>query len=225
MKGFSRKLIPLLALVAALALFSDVRASEEGADDVEFLMVQNCLSGKFDGQVLTMKGVGATLLFANRPDRVTAHLKTSDFIGMWGEGEDSLAEDPPNATISIFHEGGVSSVVVMLSDPVYKKGTLKYTAKVLDGDMPAKFKEASLFIDMFGRAAMLVTGLAVGTAVGSASSKQTTTYTQPATGTSGSTTEMGALQQNLQQLKSMESQGLITEEEYEKKKKELLKKY
>jgi len=225
MKGFSRKLIPLLALVAALAFFSDVRASEEGADDVEFLMVQNCLSGKFDGQVLTMKGVGTTLLFANRPDRITAHLKTSDFIGMWGEGEDSLAEDPPNATLSIFLEDGVSSVVVMLSDPVYKKGTLKYTTKVLDGDMPAKFKEASLFIDMFGRAAMLVTGLAVGTAVGSASSKQTTTYVQPATGTSGSTTEMGALQQNLQQLKSMESQGLISEEEYEKKKQELLKKY
>lgn len=188
-------------------------------------MVQNCLSGKFDGQVLTMKGVGPTLLFANRPERVTAHLRTSDFIGMWGEGENSLAEDPPNATLSIFQEDGVSSVVVVLSDPVYKKGTLKYTAKVLDGDMPAKFKEASLFIDMFGRAALLVTGLAVGTAVGSASSKQTTTYTQPATGTSGSTTEMGALQQNLQQLKSMESQGLISEEEYEKKKQELLKKY
>jgi len=222
MKVKPYKLIPLLALVAALALFSDVRASEEGADDVEYLMVQSCLSGKFDGQVLTMKNVGPTLLFANRPERITAHLRTSDFIGMWGEGEDSLAAVPPNATLSIFEEDKVNSVVVVLSEPEYNKGKLKYSVKVLDGEMPAKFGEASLFIDMFGRGLMLASGLAIGAAVGSSAAKDKSTTT---TTTSGSTTEMGALQQNLQQLKSMESQGLITQEEYEKKKQELLKKY
>jgi len=222
-----RRLIPLFALVASLAVIPASWASEEGADDVEYLMVQSSLSGKFDGQVLTMKGVGPTLLFANRPERITAHLRTSDFTDMWGEGKDSLADDPPNATLSIFEEDKVNSVVVVLSEPEYKKGKLKYSVKVLDGEMPAKFGEASLFIDMFGRGLMLASGLAIGAAVGSSSakSKSTTTYVQPATSTSGSTTEMGALQENLNQLKSMENQGLITQEEYEKKKQELLKKY
>ncbi len=222
-----RKLIQALCLIVTLALIPATWASEEGADDVEYLMVQSCLSGKFDGQVLTMKGVGPTLLFANRPERITAHLRTSDFTDMWGDGKDSLADDPPNATLSIFEEDKVNSVVVVLSEPEYKKGKLKYSVKVLDGEMPAKFGEASLFIDMFGRGLMLASGLAIGAAVGSSAAKdKSTTYTQPApTTTSGTTTEMGALQKNLQQLKDMENQGLITQEEYEKKKQELLKKY
>ena len=73
---------------------------------VELLFVQNALTGNFDGKTLTLKGVGPTLFFSDRPDRVTGHLGTSEFVGHWDKGPDSFATNPPNATLSIFGQKG-----------------------------------------------------------------------------------------------------------------------
>jgi hypothetical protein len=75
---------------------------------VELLFVQNALSGSFDGKTLTLKGVGPTLFFSDRPDRVTGHLGTAEFVGHWDKGADSFAKNPPNATLSILGEKGVN---------------------------------------------------------------------------------------------------------------------
>ena len=58
---------------------------------VELLFVQNALSGNFDGKTLTLKGVGPTLFFSDRPDRVTGHLGTAEFVGHWDKGPNSFA--------------------------------------------------------------------------------------------------------------------------------------
>jgi hypothetical protein len=45
--------------------------------EIEALYVQNSASTSFDGERLTLSGVGGTtLLFSDRPDRVTAHVPT-----------------------------------------------------------------------------------------------------------------------------------------------------
>jgi hypothetical protein len=46
------------------------------AEKVELLFVQNGLSGTFDGKTLTLKGVGPTLFFSDRPKRVTGQLRS-----------------------------------------------------------------------------------------------------------------------------------------------------
>jgi hypothetical protein len=68
-------------------------------------------------------------------------MKTTAFIPFWSEGKDSFKSDPPNADIS----------VVELQDPVLKGEDLTYTVKILQGDLPAKADDVSVFIDMIGR--------------------------------------------------------------------------
>ena len=63
----------------------------------------------------------------------------------------SSAPDPPNADISFLEGGNLTQIVVVLQDPVLNGDDLTYTVKVLQGDMPAKGSEASVFIDIIGR--------------------------------------------------------------------------
>jgi hypothetical protein len=71
-------------------------------DKVELLFVQNALSGRFDGKTLTLTGVGPTIFFSDRPYRVAGQVRTAEFIGHWDKGSDNFAENPPNATLSVF---------------------------------------------------------------------------------------------------------------------------
>ncbi|MGH7345981.1 MAG: hypothetical protein ACREK4_13790, partial [Candidatus Rokuibacteriota bacterium] len=136
------------------------------AAKVELLFVQNSASGSFDGKTLTLRGVGPTLYFSDRPERIAGHLTTSDFVGHWTKGTDNFAANPPNATLSVLGAKDVRSVVVVLTNPKLDRNTLSYGVKVLDGKLPASFKESSLFIDILGRWRMAAYGMAVGEARG-----------------------------------------------------------
>ena len=112
----------ILGFVAVvLALHGRVQAQAPRADQpttkVELLFVQNATSGSFDGKTLTLKGVGPTLYFSDRPERITGQLRTSEFVGHWTKGADSFATNPPNATLSVFGAKEVSSTVVVLTNP------------------------------------------------------------------------------------------------------------
>ena len=91
------------------------------------------------------------MFFSDRPDRVTGHVSSPEFVDTWGDGKDSFASDPPNAALSIFGDGQVHDVVVVLSDPVRHGSQITYTVEILDGEMPAKGGPSSLFIDVIGR--------------------------------------------------------------------------
>jgi hypothetical protein len=95
----------------------------------------------------------STLYFSDRPQRVVGHLETAEFVGFWGEGEDSFADDPPNAVLAFVGEGDdiPEDVVIELSDPRLNGADLSYTVTVLDGILPLRAGGCSLFIDPFGR--------------------------------------------------------------------------
>lgn len=137
----------------------------ETSDPVQLLFVQNSVTGSYDGKRLTLNGVGSTLFFSDRPERVTGHVQNQEFISHWDKGSDNFASNPPNATLSIFGEKGVSSTVVELTNPKLENNNLSYEVKVLDGKLPATFKEASLFIDILGRWRMYGAGVAAGAAM------------------------------------------------------------
>ena len=120
--------------------------------EIEALYVQNSASASFDGERLTLSGIGATtLMFSDRPDRVTAHVPTKEFVAGWGDGDDSFASNPPNAVLSSFDANEVNDVVVVLSEPKLDGSDLSYQVSITDGELAATSAESSLFIDMIGR--------------------------------------------------------------------------
>jgi len=202
----------------------------QAPNKVELLFVQNSLAGSFDGKTLTLKGVGPTLFFSDRPERVTGHLGTAEFVSHWDKGPDSFAKNPPNATLSILDTKDVTSVVVELTRPSLDRNTLSYKVKVLTGKLPASFKESSLFIDILGRWRMFGRGMALGMMVGSASASrayaapvQPAAPPQPApappppaaTTPAGMTASQVAAVTKLKELKSLLNQGVITQSQYQ----------
>ena len=122
------------------------------APEIEALFVQNAHGIAYEDGKLTLRGLApTTLFFSDRPDRVTGHITSREFVGSWDKGDDSFASNPPNGALSIFHEDGVTDVVVELTDPILTGYDLTYTVEILDGDMPAEGGPSSLFIDVIGR--------------------------------------------------------------------------
>jgi len=132
----------------------DEKAMEElvKADKIEALFVQNAASMAYEGGRLTLNGIApTTLMFSDRPQRVTGHVPSEEFLDSWGDGDDSFADDPPNAVLSTFSDEHVNDVVVVLQDPVMDGDQMSYKVEILDGEMPASGGPSSLFIDVIGR--------------------------------------------------------------------------
>jgi len=138
----------------SLELDEDFDGSTDGTEphEIEYMFAQTSLGVTIDGGRVTLDGVSATtLFFSDRPDRVTGHVPTEEFVASWGEGDDSFATDPPNALLSLFDGDEVNDVVVVLSDPELSNGDLSYAVAVTDGELMPTSGPASLFIDMIGR--------------------------------------------------------------------------
>ena len=121
-------------------------------DEIEALFVQTSNGMSYADGVLTLERLGPTaLLFSDRPDRVTGHIPSGEFIASWDQGADSFASTPPNAVLSIFQPDHVQDVVVVLTSPQYDGTDLSYQVEILDGEMPESGGESDLFIDVIGR--------------------------------------------------------------------------
>ncbi len=207
-------------------------AQQSKETELELLYVQNGTQGSFDGTRLTLKGVGPTLLFTDRPQRVTGHVRTYYFVDQWSKGSDNFAADPPNATLSIFGEKTVNSAVVELFDPELKGMTLSYRVKVLGGTIPPTFNEGSLFIDRIGRGGMFIMGGLVGGAISksnaaakTASEPQTIIVEQPHTYVRATSPPPGSTQsveKRLQTLDQLLANGYITKQEHAERKQAIL---
>jgi len=139
---------PALPLSSVLA-----QSVKEPAKQADFLFVQTAKSMSFDKATnkLSLEGVSSTtLFFSDRPERIAGNMKTTAFVPFWSTGKDSFLSDPPNADISILEGDKLRQIVVVLQAPVLKGDTLTYTVKVLQGDMPAKGADVSVFIDIIG---------------------------------------------------------------------------
>ena len=61
-------------------------------------------------------------------------MTTKDFVDDWGVGENSFADNPPNAALSVFGEDEIVDIVVTLKNPRFEDGNLVYEIAVLEGD-------------------------------------------------------------------------------------------
>ena len=123
-------------------------AAEQG----DFLFVQTARGMTFDpaASKITLEGVSpVTLFFSDRPERIAGNMKTTAFVPLWSEGKDSFLADPPNVDISVLEGATLKQCVAVLRDPVLEGDNLHYTVKVLQGEMPLKAADVSVFIDIF----------------------------------------------------------------------------
>jgi len=128
--------------------------TEQQLEDMEALFVQTAASVTSDGGSITLRGLSpSTLYFADRPQREVGHMSTRQFVANWGEGDNSFAENPPNAVLSFAEPGDRPPVdaVVVIQDPHLDGDVLSYRIKVLDGTVPQATGPCALFIDPFGR--------------------------------------------------------------------------
>ena len=140
-------------LASASALEPAVAQNAEPAKQADFLFVQTANGMTFDKatNTLTLQGVSpVTVFFTDRPERIAGNMKTSAFVPFWSEGKNSFLSDPPNADISIVEGKTLRQVVAELQTPQLKGADLSYTVKILQGDMPEKGAEVSVFIDVIG---------------------------------------------------------------------------
>lgn len=142
-------------MMATAASLNTARAQAPASEtkQADFLFVQSAKGMTFDKATnkLTLVGVSPiTVFFTDRPDRVAGNMKTSAFVPFWSKGTDSFLKDPPNADISIVEGDSMRQVVAVLQNPVLKGDNLSYTVKVLQGELPAKASDVSVFIDVIG---------------------------------------------------------------------------
>jgi len=120
----------------------------------EAMFVQTAQGIESADGTLTLRGVTpSTLYFSDRPERVVGHMTTSDFVDLWGAGENSFETDPPNAVLSFLEPGDdvPEDAVVVITEPQLSDGELSYSIDVLEGAVPARTGPVTLFIDPFGR--------------------------------------------------------------------------
>ena len=144
----------LLAAAAGAAVAGTSRLAGAAAGDMaDFLFVQTADAMSFDKATskLTLEGVaGQTLFFSDRPERIAGNMKTAAFVPFWSTGKDSFLSDPPNADLSIMEGNQLKQVVVVLKDPEIDGDKLTYTVQMVEGEMPAKGSDISVFIDIIG---------------------------------------------------------------------------
>jgi len=208
---------------------------------VELLFVQNSTGMEYDKAkgTLRMKNIArSTLFFTDRPVRMAGHYHTAgEFMKFWTEGPDNFTKNPPNATLSIVEPNNADlvNVVVELRNPRMQGNDLLYDVKIIEGTMPAKADAAVLFIDILGvwrrharRWAVVGTTAAVATA-GAATAAAASTEAAaaaraaaPPPAAPAPAPQSTATTQKLEQLKSMLSEGLITQAQYQKASQEVL---
>jgi hypothetical protein len=143
-----KKILIFLIMVSAAI---SVLATDlfRGVEQPEFLTVISAPAGSFDGESLSLEGVSTAVYFSDRPERIAGHMTVSDFVALWDEGEDSFSADPPNATLSILGDEEVTDVVLVLTNADILAGIVTFEVDILEGELPAEFGIASLFIDAF----------------------------------------------------------------------------
>ena len=120
----------------------------------ESMFVQTARGISSDGTTLTLNDVTpSTLYFSDRPKRVVGHMTTADFVDLWGEGDNSFEEDPPNAVLAFLEpdDQAPEDAVVVIKQPRLENGHLSYSIETLDGTVPTETGPVTLFIDPFGR--------------------------------------------------------------------------
>lgn len=119
---------------------------------VPSLIVLNARGASLQGEKLTLSGVTSnSIIFADRPVRSAGHALTAHLLEEWASGG-SFANDPPNATVSVFNKDAsdVRDAVVVLKSPKPDGDKLTFDVSVLSGDLGNADGPAAVFIDIIG---------------------------------------------------------------------------
>ena len=138
-------------VVLFATLISSAVAEEETCD---MLFVQDAKAMTFDGNRLTLKEANPNIIFfCDRPVRTAGHMDRNAFMKLVTEGENSFADNPPNAAVSIIDaKGEVTEVVVTLSKrPLVSGNDMVFPIRVIDGELPNAGETVIMFIDPIGR--------------------------------------------------------------------------
>jgi hypothetical protein len=144
----------MTAVVFGSRLVDMTEVTERQLEDMEALFVQTAASMTSDRGAITLHGLSpSTLYFADRPQRDVGHMMSRQFVANWKEGDNSFAENPPNAVLSFAEPGDrlPEDAVVVIQDPRMDGDALTYNIKLLEGTVPAATGPCALFIDPFGR--------------------------------------------------------------------------
>ncbi len=130
------------------------------SDEPKFLAIQHAQSGSISqindtAYSLELNDVSdKTILFSDRPDRIVTSISTDNFIGNWSVGEDSFADDAPNAVLVVDDSEVQNTTIIELFDPAYDvgKGTLRYDIIIENAtsiDSLLQFAESTIVIDNY----------------------------------------------------------------------------
>jgi len=142
----------IFVIVLLLATLASPALAEDEACDM--LFVQDAKAMTFDGSLLTLKEANPNIIFfCDRPVRTAGHMTRDAFMELVTEGENSFADNPPNAAVSIVSaKGEVTEAVVTLSKmPQVSGKDMVFPIKVIDGKLPTAGETVIMFIDPIGR--------------------------------------------------------------------------
>jgi hypothetical protein len=122
---------------------------------VQRMFVQTADSFKAADKTLRLVNVSQqTLYVSDRPVRLAGHLTMLASLDEWqaGAGPDHFANDPPNATLSVYESGRNENTltVITISHPVLEGNDLVYRYKLIEGAMPKAGGPTALCIDWIG---------------------------------------------------------------------------
>ena len=135
--------------IAGLVLLVSCASSDP--DEQEWLLLQTAIGGGYADGTLTLEGVAYTVAFTDRPGREVAHMANDSVAEAWGEGEDSFADDPPNAALGYDIGDTSGQAVVQLNEIIVDGDRITYQVDTLEGELPnGDFDRATLVIDALG---------------------------------------------------------------------------
>ena len=151
-----RSLVVGTLTLGALAAVTACAQPASDDDACEMLFVQSAAGMTFDGSRLALLGADPNIIFfCDRPVRTAGHMTRDAWMALVSEGEDTFAENHPNAAVSIFGpEGEVTEVVVELAArPVVSGEEFIFPVSVLEGAFPEEGGSVVMFVDPIGRPA------------------------------------------------------------------------
>jgi hypothetical protein len=220
----------IAALFAAFQAQSEQTTPAENGSDVSWLYVVSATGGTFDGKTIALHEVPPALIFSDRPNRIWGHMTLSELLPMVKEGPDNFIVNPPNAVLSTFREGELpTEATVIMHDARIDGANMLFSVDVLDGSIPTTFGPASLFVDSHHghhAAGAFIVGAAVGSAVADNNEPETVVVREPTyvytVDPAPAAPAPATAQSRLAEAQRLFEQGLITEDEYTRKREQIL---
>jgi hypothetical protein len=133
-----------LWLFATVLLFAASCGDSEN-DGRSYLFVQNADHAVLTESTLMLRFVSEqTGWFTDRPYREAGQMPTEEFVRLWNEGENSFADNLPNADFTCEVGDEVVNYVVTLSKPVFDRKTIN----IVDVDSITQFERVDLTYDV-----------------------------------------------------------------------------